>query len=284
MLIENMRPFVVPSKVKRVNGKGISREADLLAVEEPFEIRIGYGAENAREQFSLAVTMRTPGNDFELAVGFLYSEGIIKQYRQIASIHYCTPKAVEENENVVRIELKPDIAIDFKRLQRNFYTTSSCGICGKTSIDTIRQHCEKISDNHLVSDIVIKGLPEKLQQAQTIFEHTGGLHGVAAFSLKGELLTVHEDVGRHNALDKVVGEMLIGNKIALDQSIILLSGRASFELIQKVAMARVPVVAAIGAPSSLAVKLAEELGITLIGFLRKDKFNIYSGEHRVMLA
>jgi FdhD protein len=279
-----MKPFVIPSKVKRVNGRGSSQDADLLAVEEPLEIRLGYGAENSREQFSLAVTMRTPGNDFELAVGFLYAEGLIKKYQHIEGIHYCTPKTDAEKDNVVRVELKPDRSVDFSKIQRNFYTSSSCGVCGKSSIDTIRQHCEKVIDNYLVKSDVIKTLPEKLHQAQTIFEHTGGLHGVAAFNLNGELLTVHEDVGRHNALDKVIGQALIANKIVLEQSIVLLSGRASFELIQKAAMARVPIVAAIGAPSSLAVKLAQELGITLIGFLRKDKFNIYCGENRVVVG
>jgi FdhD protein len=278
-----MKPFVVPSKVKRINGQGASHEADLLAVEEPLEIRVGYGSETAREQITLAVTMRTPGNDFELVVGFLYSEGLIKHYGDVESMHYCTPRTETEKENIVRVELKPAVVIDFKRVQRNFYTTSSCGICGKSSIETIQQQCEKVIDNYTVSSDVIQLLPERLQRAQTIFEHTGGLHGVAAFNLQGELLVVHEDVGRHNAFDKVLGEALIRDKIALYRSIMIVSGRASFELIQKAALGGVPMVCAIGAPSSLAVKLAQEMGITLIGFLRKDKFNIYSGEQRVRM-
>ncbi|RAV98565.1 formate dehydrogenase accessory sulfurtransferase FdhD [Pseudochryseolinea flava] len=273
-----MKPFVVPAKVKRLDGKRITADADLLAVEEPLEIKIGYGAADDRDQFNLAVTMRTPGNDFELAVGFLYAEGVIRKYTDIEAIHYCPTAKDEEKDNVVRVELKPAIQIDFTKLQRNFYTTSSCGVCGKSSIDAIVTQTHTVIGNHSVSDVVIKSLPEKLKKAQTIFEHTGGLHGVALFDLEGTLLSVHEDVGRHNAFDKVVGEVLIASKIRLTETIVLLSGRASFELIQKAAMAGIAVVVAIGAPSSLAVKLAQASGITLIGFVRGDKFNVYHGD------
>lgn len=277
-----MKTSVISSLVRKVNGLSAELQPDLLAVEEPLEIRLGYGAAENREQQNISVTMRTPGNDFELALGFLYTEGIISSYGQIESIHYCHDGKQEEQENVVRVELRPDVMVDLKKLQRNFYTTSSCGVCGKSSIESIRSDCTNVlSDSLLIPSSMIKKLPQKLAQHQTVFEYTGGLHAVALFNEQGDVMLVREDVGRHNAFDKIVGAALLKNELPLSNSFVLLSGRASFELVQKAAMAGVSLLAAVGAPSSLAVSLAQEVGMTLIGFLRGERFNVYCGENRV---
>jgi len=255
---------------------------DLLAIEEPLEIRIGFGSISDRHQRSLSVTMRTPGHDFELASGFLFTEGIIQHFDQIESIKYCEDVGKqEEKENVVRVELKPEVKIDFEKLQRHFYTSSSCGVCGKSSIDSVRVVCQKIEDQFSMSASVIHQLPDALQKAQKVFEYTGGLHAVGLFNNKGELILLREDVGRHNALDKVIGVVLFKKEVPLSNYILLVSGRASFELVQKAAVAGIPVLAAVGAPSSLAVDLAKEFGMTLLGFVRDQRFNIYCGEQRI---
>jgi FdhD protein len=279
-----MRTSVIAAQVRKVNGHSSELQPDLLAVEEPLEIRIGYGAAENRAQQNVSVTMRTPGNDFELALGFLYTEGILTSYDQVQSIQYCRDgKRPEERENVVRVELHPSVAIDLKKLQRNFYTTSSCGVCGKSSIESIRSDCNPLSqDNISLSAAAIKELPAKLAQHQTVFEYTGGLHAVALFDQHQKVMLVREDVGRHNAFDKIVGAAFIEKALPLSNAIALLSGRASFELVQKAAMAGIPLLAAVGAPSSLAVSLAQESGMTLIGFLRDGRFNIYCGEERVV--
>lgn len=261
--------------------------SDLVATEEPMEIRIGYGSAQNREQKSISVTMRTPGNDFELAVGFLLTEGIILNTNQIRSVNYCTELNTKENhENIVRVELQPEVEIDFKQLQRNFYTTSSCGVCGKESIEAIRTKCELRVENYelQISKEIVLSLPDKLRAKQNVFEYTGGLHACALFDLEGNLLLLREDVGRHNAMDKLVGSALSNTTtpLNLSQCILLLSGRASFELIQKAAMAGIYTICAVGAPSSLAVETAKEFGITLIGFLRGERFNIYSNTHRII--
>lgn len=256
----------------------------MLAVEEPLEIRLGYGPANQREQKSLSVTMRTPGHDYELAAGFLFTEGIIQSFTQIESIKYCVDTGKqEEQDNIVRAELKPEVIIDFEKLQRHFYTSSSCGVCGKSSIDAVKQQCQLLQSDLKVSEKIIHSLPEKLRKAQLVFEHTGGLHASALFSAQGEMILLREDVGRHNALDKVIGAMLFKNELPLSNYMLLVSGRASFELVQKATMAGIPALAAVGAPSSLAVELAKESGMTLIGFLREHRFNIYTGEQRVLL-
>ena len=259
-----------------------SREAlDLLAAEEPMEIRIVFSDGAQRIQKSISVTMRTPGNDFELAAGFLFTEGIIKNAGDIQAIQYCNGV----NENVVKIELKDDAAIALNNLERNFYTTSSCGVCGKSSIDAIKTVCrleDAEKDFMQISPELIYALPEILRSRQDVFGFTGGLHACGLFNYKGEFLLSREDVGRHNALDKLVGAALNQSMIPLHNHILLLSGRASFELIQKAWMAGITAVAAIGAPSSLAVQMAEEAGITLIGFLRNRSFNIYSNAHRII--
>lgn len=255
---------------------------DLLAIEEPLEIRIGFGAMSERQQKNLSVTMRTPGHDFELAVGFLFTEGIIQHFDQIESVKYCEAGGKQEQkENIVRVELKPEVKIDFEKLQRHFYTSSSCGVCGKTSIDSVKVNCTPQSDTFKISSGMVHTLPEKLRKAQQVFEYTGGLHASGLFDTNGNLVLLREDVGRHNALDKIVGAMLFKNKVPLSNYILLVSGRASFELVQKAAVAGIPALAAVGAPSSLAVQLAKDMGMTLLGFVRDKRFNIYCGDQRI---
>lgn len=281
------KPSVAHTSIIRISGTETTETVDLLAAEEPLEIRIGYGPGEQRQQKSISVTMRTPGNDFELALGFLYTEGIISSPGQISQIRYCTEaNTLENKENIVRVELHEDVTIDFSRLQRNFYTTSSCGVCGKESINAIRTVClQPVHSQEIqVSRAFIVSLPDKLRAQQNVFEHTGGLHASALFNEAGDLLLLREDVGRHNALDKLIGASIsrdAANKHPLGKQVLLLSGRASFELIQKAAMAGILVVCAVGAPSSLAAELAKEFNITLIGFLRGDRFNIYTKPERI---
>lgn len=277
-----MAHFVRTVEIIKVTANNRELVSDLVATEEPLEIRIGYGQLTERQQKSLSVTMRTPGHDFELALGFLFTEGVIQSLDQVESIKYCEDVGrAEERENVVRVELKPEVIIDFEKLQRNFYTTSSCGVCGKSSIEAVKVNCTAISVNERINADLIHTLPEKLREAQRVFEHTGGLHASGLFNLTGELILLREDVGRHNALDKVVGAMLLKNELPLSNYMLLVSGRTSFELVQKAALAGIPLLAAVGAPSSLAVNLAEDCGMTLIGFIRDGKFNIYSGKERI---
>jgi FdhD protein len=269
---------VLTSIIKKISGKMISSAEDNLAVEEPLEIRLSYVNNNIRHDKNISVTMRTPGNDAELAIGFLFTEGIIEN-------HSSVEKIIEVSENIISVYLKDNIRFDLNKLERNFYTTSSCGVCGKSSIQSItvqkRNKSESIKIHTYQS--VIYSLPQKLREHQIIFDQTGGLHASALFDIEGNLVGLREDVGRHNALDKLIGGMLQQNKIPLSKSILLLSGRVSFELMQKSFMADIPIVAAAGAPSSLAVEFAREKNITLIGFLKADKFNIYSGEERIQL-
>ena len=270
--------------ITKVNNSTFVLADDLLAVEEPLEIRLGFGELDLREQKRVAVTMRTPGNDFELALGFLYTEGIIQNPNDIYKIQYCTElNSIENKENIVRVELNPAVNLDWSKLQRNFYTTSSCGVCGKESIEAIRTTCNipKHQPQLTINPSVIVALPDKLRARQSVFEHTGGIHACALFDVDGNLHLVREDVGRHNALDKLIGAGLKMGDGFLSSNILLLSGRASFELLQKAAMAHIQVVCAVGAPSSLAVQTAQEFGITLIGFLRDNRFNIYTHTERI---
>ena len=259
---------------------------DLLAVEEPLEIRLGYGTLDDRKQKNIAVTMRTPGHDIELAVGFLFTEGLIVAQKDIVSANYCEDVETEEEKgNVVRVELHPEISFDLKKLERNFYTTSSCGVCGKSSIESITTQCRleiKNDPDFKVSIDVIHQLPITLREEQAVFEHTGGLHATGLFDASGKLLMLREDVGRHNAFDKVIGASVEKASLPLDQSIVLVSGRLSFELVQKAAMAGVRILVAVGAPSSLAIDLAMSFQMTVIGFTRNDRFNIYSHPERVV--
>ncbi|MDP4265766.1 MAG: formate dehydrogenase accessory sulfurtransferase FdhD [Bacteroidota bacterium] len=268
------------------NHPYVYREAnDQLAVEEPLEIRIVYGSEKERQKKSISVTMCTPGNDAELAAGFLFTEGIIRSKEDILS---CSSSG-ESNKaglggNIITVELRPGISFDPQKIERHFYTSSSCGVCGKSSIDAVKNvfNNTPLKDNIRINAPVLPGLPESLRKQQEVFEHTGGLHASALFDLDGRLLLSREDVGRHNALDKLVGASLATGELPLDHHILLLSGRASFELVQKAAMAGIKIVCAVGAPSSLAVEMAKETGMTLIGFLRDGRFNIYSGQQRIV--
>lgn len=264
---------------------------DVLAVEEPLEIRIGLPDKTHR---AVSITMRTPGNDGELAAGFLFTEGILTSPDQIRQIRHCGLKvgrvadsldrAAALNSNTIRVDLNDGVAVDLKSLERHFYTTSSCGVCGKSSIDALRTGVRNLPPTAIaVSAEVIRSLPATLLASQQVFEKTGGLHASALFRLDGELDIVREDVGRHNALDKVIGAKFLDGSLPLSESVLLVSGRASFELVQKALMAGIPILAAVGAPSSLAVELAAEYGMTLIGFLRGERFNIYCGAERIRL-
>jgi FdhD protein len=259
-------------------------EADRVAVEEPLEIRLGYSTPAGRALKSLSITMRTPGDDRALAAGFLYTESIVRSAGDIAAIEVCGPPAPDSgNHNVVRVELGRDVVVDLARLQRHFYTTSSCGVCGKTSLDALRvTGLAPFTDTGpLFSEAVITGMPAKLRAAQKTFEETGGLHAAGAFDTSGRLVEVAEDVGRHNAVDKLVGRLCLDGRLPASSLGLIVSGRASFELMQKALVAGMPLLAAVSAPSSLAVDLAREFGMTLLGFLRGDTFNIYSGEQRL---
>lgn len=256
---------------------------DVLAVEEPLEIRLGVPGQGKHK--AISVTMRTPGHDFELAAGFLFTEGILKASSQIAKIHHCGIPAKSKNvRNTVVVELAPDVKVDFQRLKRNFYTTSSCGVCGKSSIDALYAHAKKIDDPFYprYSAELIHRLPELSRSAQQIFDRTGGLHASTLFDSSGEIEIIREDVGRHNALDKLIGAKFLEGEKYLPDKILLVSGRASFELVQKALMAGIRILAAVGAPSSLAVELAREYGVTLIGFARDNRFNVYSGLERIV--
>ncbi|MDB5122205.1 MAG: formate dehydrogenase accessory protein [Mucilaginibacter sp.] len=258
---------------------------DALAIEEPLEIRLEYGEADNRIIKNISVTMRTPGHDAELATGFLFTEGIIKNSKDILVADHCFIACTENKENVIQVSLREDIITNLQNTERNFYTTSSCGVCGKGSIDAIRTvsaFTQPVNDDQTITSEILHQLPDKLRQHQQVFADTGGLHASALFNLSGELLLAREDVGRHNALDKLIGAALNKN-LLLNQSVLLLSGRASFELVQKAAMAGIPIIASVGAPSSLAVELAEEFDITLAGFLRDKRFNIYTAAHRIIL-
>jgi len=269
------------TKIIKVNAANRTDADDMLAVEEPMEIRLEFGPQNKRVQKSISVTMRTPGNDEELATGFLYTEGIISSPADIVSVIH--PKA--DNENMVLVSLNECIIPAIGQFERNFYTTSSCGVCGKASIEAVRTACNipDSFDKLRVPATIIYKLPGLLRKQQEVFENTGGLHACALFDINGKLLFSREDVGRHNALDKLIGAAYKVGSLPLDKHILLLSGRASFELVQKAVMAGIKIVAAVGAPSSLAAEVAEEWGMTLIGFLRGERFNIYSGAERVVM-
>jgi FdhD protein len=276
-------PLRGPSVDTRVlvveNGAGRER-SDRIAGEEPLEIRVA-GPRQAATR--VAVTMRTPGHDFELAAGFLHSEGLLASPMELSEIKYCTDVELgEQAYNVVTVHLRR--TFDPGLVQRNFGVTSACGVCGKTSIDSIEVDSAPLPEGPVVPAAVIQELPERLRAAQRTFERTGGSHATGLFAADGTLTLAREDVGRHNALDKVIGNRLLAGALPLGTSVALVSSRASFELVQKAAVAGIPVLCAVGAPSSLAVDAARRLGMTLVGFLRDDRFNIYSGASRIALA
>ena len=262
------------TQVTEWNDGTASRKDDFLAAEEPLEIRIG---ENP-----LSVTMRTPGHDVELAAGFLFTEGLVQRREQIVALESVTGDNDGKRGNVVRAELSSEALPDFEKLRRHFFAASSCGICGKASIDAVRSRLLRTPnpDFRVAPNLIVR-LPEALRSAQDVFERTGGLHAAALFDAEGKLLIVREDIGRHNAVDKVVGWALLNGLIPLSDCVLLVSGRGGFEIIQKAIVAGIPVVASVSAPSSLAVQLARELRLTLIGFLRGNRFVVYAGEDRV---
>lgn len=275
---------IQPIEILRVGAGQTERLPDLVVTEEPLEIRVGHGPQDHRRQFSLSVTMRTPGNDEALCLGFLYTEAVINSMDQVLSVKYCEDLGRSEGtENLMRVELKPDVEISDEQFKRNFYTTSSCGVCGKASIDSIRVNCAQLQLPEVKLDKeILFTLPDRLREAQQVFKHTGGLHASALFTMSGELLSYQEDVGRHNALDKLIGMRLLEGKNNFEQLILVLSGRISFELVQKALRAGIATIAAVGAPSSLAIDLAQEFGMTLIGFLKADRFNVYSGREELL--
>lgn len=260
--------------------KPLENATDSLAVEEPLEIRLGFG----KEHRAVSITMRTPSNDAELAAGFLFTEGILTSPNQIKSVKHCGK--FPNNQNTIRVDLAEDTEIDFKRLERNFYTTSSCGVCGKSSLEALNVAGAKNilpTDFQKLSAEIIHALPETLRKNQTVFDETGGLHAAALFDFAGNLIDLKEDVGRHNAVDKIIGKQFLDDYLPLAEKILFLSGRASFELVQKAVMAQIPVICAVGAPSSLAVEAAREFNLTLLGFVRENRFNIYSGNERIIV-
>ncbi|HTA66918.1 MAG TPA: formate dehydrogenase accessory sulfurtransferase FdhD [Bryobacteraceae bacterium] len=253
--------------VQRIEGDSSASFQDLLAVEEPLEIRLG--------DKTISITMRTPGYDPELAAGFLFTEGILNGPHQIRDIKH--------SKNSITVQLNPDVEVDFERLQRNFYTTSSCGVCGKASIEALRiQGCPVLPRSSATLDAtLIHRLPQAQRDEQAVFQRTGGLHAAALFDFQGNLILLREDVGRHNAVDKLIGAQMLAGRTPLSDTLLLVSGRASFELTQKALMAGIPILAAVGAPSSLAVETAQRFNMTLLGFVRDGRFNIYSGASRI---
>ncbi len=270
--------------ITKVNNNKHISTLDHIAVEEPVEMRLEYWEEEAPKAKSISITMRTPGEDFDLTLGFLFTENILTNINQITAIKHCglSPNG-DSSQNVVKVSLAPDHAIDLQSLERHFYTSSSCGVCGKTSIEAVSvANCQlTLKDELQLKPSVLHQMPLALREAQSVFDQTGGLHAAALFDLNGEFIRLREDVGRHNALDKLIGSFFRENQVPLSNKVLLLSGRISFELVQKALMAGIPIIAAVGAPSSLAISLAEESGITLIGFLRNNRFNIYCGAQRI---
>lgn len=266
-------------KLTRDQGQ---RRRDELATEEPMEIRLV--AQGGRR--TVAVTMRTPGNDFELAAGFLFGEGVIGRREDVVQISYCLDPGIDaaQQYNIVNVTLRQDAALDLAPLERHFFTSSACGVCGKASLEALQvRNCPVIPSGPAIPIDVLYGLPDKLRQAQGVYQKTGGLHAAALFDSRGDLIAVREDVGRHNALDKLVGWAFMEGKLPLSQYILLVSGRSSFEIMQKSLAAGIPVVCAISAPSSLAVDLARDFGMTLVGFLRDERCNVYTSFERILM-
>lgn len=252
-------------------GKKSQQQTDALVREEPLEIRV--------RGKSIAVTMRTPGHDRELAAGFLLSEGIIRQRNEIVEIAPCLE--ADSPENTLNVFLAPSVEIDFARLTRHVFASSSCGLCGKASIESVHQHFSPIESNPAIAAETLTALPDRMRAVQQTFSQTGGLHAAAIFDLQGNLLALREDAGRHNAVDKVLGWGFLDSKLPFDLHVLLVSGRASFEIVQKALAARISIIAAVSAPSSLAVEFAKESNQTLVGFLRGATFNIYSHPERI---
>jgi FdhD protein len=282
MISNGDRPgTTVETEIVGYDGSKTQRRYDVLATEEPLEIRMRAGS----EQRTVAITMRTPGADFELAAGFLYNEGVLASYDALSGITYCVDRDVAEEQryNIVNVDLHGRELPPLDALERHFTMTSACGVCGKANIDALHDRgLVAVQSEFRVPAPLIATLPDRLTSAQRVFATTGGLHAAALFDSRGELITVREDVGRHNALDKLIGWALMNGKLPLGEHVLLLSGRASYELLQKAISAGIAVVCAVSAPSSLAVDLAREFNVTLAGFLRGKRFNVYAGAERII--
>jgi len=271
------RRSTTPARVKMVDGGAVSERPDRLATEEPMEVRVAGPGQDAAP---VAVIMRTPGGDFELAAGFLFTEGLVTGREEIAQVSYCEDLPAEEQRyNVVTVRLSRPW--DPTTAKRSFFATSSCGVCGKASLDEIEVRCAPLDPGPVVPAALISSLPERLREGQKVFQRTGGLHAAALFDASGSMLSLREDVGRHNAVDKLVGEALLSGDLPLSDRILQVSGRAGFEVVQKAAVAGIPIMAAVSAPSSLAVEAADRLGITLAGFVRGRRLNLYSHSERI---
>jgi len=268
--------------ITKRRGSDISRARDALAVEEPLEIRLAWrDADGSKHVEPLTVTMRTPGDDFDLVAGFLHAEGVIATPADLVEMTYCRG-GDEQLYNIVEARLGSDVVPDMRPLERSFYATSACGVCGKASLDAVQARgCRLLGDGPRVRGALLPELPERLREAQAAFARTGGLHAAGLFSAEGETVHVREDVGRHNAVDKTLGRAFLDRLLPASEHILVVSGRASFELVQKAVAAAVPVLVAVGAPSTLAVDLAARFRQTLVGFARNGGFNVYTGEERV---
>jgi FdhD protein len=278
------RGGVRPVTVTKRTGSELARARDALAVEEPLEIRLAFeDLEPRRRVEPLAVTMRTPGDDFDLVAGFLHGEGIVTSPEQLLTMTYCRGgESGDQQYNIVEAELAHGLVPNLKQLARNFYATSSCGVCGKASLDAVEARgCRILQDRLRIRAELLPELPDRLREAQAVFARTGGLHAAGLFTLEGEAVHVREDVGRHNAVDKTLGRAFLDRALPASESILVVSGRASFELVQKAVAAGVPLLVAVGAPSTLAVDLAARFRQTLVGFARNGGFNVYTGEQRL---
>lgn len=263
-------------RVRAFDGDRVHERPDKVVTEEPMEIRVhGPG----QEPEALAVTMRTPGNDFELAVGFCATEGLLGSFADLEAVAYCLGGEGEQEYNVVTVKLRH--RVDLRGRERSFVANASCGLCGKTSLDQVEQQCGPVGLGPIVTRSTIAALPDRLRDTQDVFATTGGLHASAWFTASGELLASREDVGRHNALDKLIGHALLERRLPLSDAVLMVSGRVSFEIVQKAAIAGIPVICAVSAPSSLAVESARRLGQTLIGFVRGDAANVYTHPERI---
>lgn len=273
-----MRPGAkVSATTWAVEPGTVTERLDQVVAEEPMEIRVAAGGVTT----TVAVTMRTPGHDFELAAGFLHNEGVVSSREDLSRIVYCADEP--QNYNVVTVNLRNSAAVDLPSLERHFLTSSACGVCGAASLESLEARgCAPLRDESRVAARALMRMPEQMRNAQGLFQATGGIHAVGLFDLEGTLIEVREDVGRHNALDKLVGWALLEDRLPLRERALLISGRASYEMVQKSLVAGISIVCAVSAPSSLAVAVARQFGITLVGFLRGEHFNVYTGRERIV--
>ena len=269
-------------RISRLDDGRLGDRMDLVTVEEPLEIRVEYTLNGERQTSAVSVTMRPPGHDFELAAGFLYGEGLVRRPEDVAEISYCQTDE-PQTYNIVVVKLRPGVPFDPEEISRNFYVSSSCGVCGKASLEAVEvRGCEQIPDEGMsLGPAILSGLPDKLRVEQGLFDRTGGIHAAGRFDESGELVSVREDVGRHNAVDKIVGEAFLAGGLPMRRTLLAVSGRSSFEIMQKALAAGIPVVVAVGAPSSLAVDLARNFNMSLLGFTRSEGFNVYAGAERI---